>query len=212
MIEQACVTVRKGEERGRGVLVDGELILTAAHCVTHTIEGHMVLGDYFVQEIETSHGLLRVQPLAVEPVADIAVVGALDDQAFFDDASAFEDWCHATPPVPLSLEDFHLQEPFPVYVLTHRGLWLEGTAELFRNDAPMLWMTVPAGIEGGTSGSPVVTAHGALVGIVSHMGATAPAAFDKGTHGSAPRPHLTLPVWIVRRIQDGAASEEDPAT
>jgi hypothetical protein len=53
---------------GRGVLV-GEIILTAAHCINWSTEGGMVMGDYFVEEIETWDGKrLKVRPLAVEPV------------------------------------------------------------------------------------------------------------------------------------------------
>jgi hypothetical protein len=69
---------------------------------------------------------------------------------------------------------------------------------LARPEAPTLWINVPAGIEQGTSGSPIVTAAGALVGVVSHGGG------EGAFYGRAPRPHLTLLVWVLRQIMAGA--------
>lgn len=53
----------------------------------------MVLGDYFIEEIETLHGKLKVGPLAVEPVQDIAVLVALDDQVFYKEVDMFNEFC-----------------------------------------------------------------------------------------------------------------------
>jgi len=115
----------------------------------------MVLGDYFIQELQTRQGVVKVGPRAVEPVADIAVLGALDSQQFFEEYDAFTRWCDAGTPVPICLDDFPMNEPFPVYVYTHREAWLEGTATLIRDDHHTLWIEVPEGIEDGTSGSPM---------------------------------------------------------
>ena len=53
-IEKATVTIlRKG---GRGILVSGNLIITAAHCVVFSLEGDMGLGEYLIEEIRTSQG------------------------------------------------------------------------------------------------------------------------------------------------------------
>jgi hypothetical protein len=201
-IAAACVTVVKGDEgTGRGVLVAGRLILTAAHCVMYTTEGQMALMDTFAHNIHTRHGILQASPIAVEPVADIAVLGALDDEGFPDEAIAFQDWCDAGLPVPLCHEDFPVGEPFPVYIYTHRDTWLAGTATQAREEAHRLWLVVPEEIEVGTSGSPVVTAGGEIVGVISVMTAGSAAASDREIEGTMPRPHLTLPAWVLRRLQ-----------
>jgi Trypsin-like peptidase domain len=197
IIAQACVTVISHDGRGQGVLVAGGLVLTAAHCVAFTTDGTMVLGDYFIHELQTTHGPLKVQPVAVEPVADMAALGALDGQEFPEETEAFEAWCTHTPPVPVCLEPLPLLDPFPIYIYTHRGTWIQGSAQLPHEDAHQLWIEVAAQIEGGTSGSPIVTARGELVGIVSHS------TFSEdrvSCVGLTPRPHLTLPGWVMHRI------------
>lgn len=68
---------------------------------------------------------------------------------------------------------------------------------LIRDDHHTLWLEVPEGIEEGTSGSPIVTARGDIVGVVSLMIGTE----EKGASGITPRPHLTLPAWVMRHIQ-----------
>jgi hypothetical protein len=98
----AGATVRLSNSGGRGVLVPGGFILTAAHCVTWDHEGGMVLGDWYVERVETATGVtMLAQVYAVEPVADIAVLGGPDGQELFDDAEAFETFTEATRPVPL---------------------------------------------------------------------------------------------------------------
>jgi Trypsin-like peptidase domain len=198
-IAHACVTIiRSDGGRGRGVLVPGNLVLTAAHCVTYSIEGEMALGDHFFDELETPQGRVKVTPLAVEPVADIAVLGALDAQEFWQEWEAFDTWCAHTPPVPLCVQAMPLREPFPVYVYTHRDQWLEARATVVRDEVASVWLDVAGHIEGGTSGSPVVTEHGEVVGIISITG-SGPA--ETHCEGPQPRPAHALPVWVLHHIQ-----------
>lgn len=47
-VEKATVALQgKG---GQGVLVGGNLILTAAHCVTFSLEGYMTMGDPYMEK------------------------------------------------------------------------------------------------------------------------------------------------------------------
>jgi len=170
-----AATVRFRRWGGQGVLVPGRLIVTAAHVIQWSAEGHMALRE-FVEEIEAGGRRLRITPMAVEPVADIAVLGALDDQAYLDDAEAFEAFCESTAPVPLCTGDASGR----VHVFTHTGRWVAGhypagawekaEASRFRrmhgND-PRLFIATDEPIEGGTSGSPIVTEGGLLVGVMS---------------------------------------------
>jgi len=198
-IESATVTILK--KGGRGVLVRNSMILTAAHCVNWNCDGEMALGDYYIEEIETIRGKLKVGPLAVEPVTDIAVLGSLDGQTFYHEALDFEDYCEKVKPVRLFLGKLKQFEKFPIYVYTHKRTWIEGEATKWAGEkvSPLIGIDVGENIEGGTSGSPVVNEKGNLVSIISHVGG--PAGVSR--QGTGPRPHLALPVWISFRIRKG---------
>ncbi|MGO9372447.1 MAG: serine protease [Syntrophobacteraceae bacterium] len=188
-------TVALPRTGGLGVLVTGNLIITAAHCIEFKCEGEMVLGDCFREEIETAHGKLQVQPLAVEPVSDIAVLGSLDN---YKETVKFEEFCTATEAIEVDQSDHELFQEFPVYIYTHKGTWVKGRAQQCSEDAPSLALDTDKKIECGTSGGPIINDSGALVGIVSNS------IDDADNHGKfsgmAPRQYLTLPSWICRKI------------
>ncbi len=191
-----AATVRFPRKDGQGVLVPGQMIVTAAHVVSWSTEGGMALGDYYIEEIKAGSCIFKVQPLAVEPVTDIAVLGALDGQVFPDEAEAFEEFCESTAPVSICTVDFPWHSPFPVHVLTHTGRWVSARATQWGVDDSVLSIEASEGIEGGTSGGPVVTNDGLLLGVVSTVGGEPPRT------GMIPRVHLAAPVWLVRRMVD----------
>jgi len=197
-----AATVRFLRRGGQGVLVPGQMIVTAAHVVSWSAEGGMALGDYYVEDVKANRRVLKIQPLAVEPVADIAILGALDGQAseeFSAAAEAFEDFCKSTAPVPICTADFPLFCPFPVHILTHTGQWLDAHAQQCSINAPTLWIEAKEGIEGGTSGGPVVTNDGLLLGVVSTAGGP---VGEPTLSGRVPRLHLAAPGWSVRTMVD----------
>lgn len=199
IVEKA--TVELVQRGGQGVLVPGNLILTAAHCVEWTSTGAMVLGEHYRESIKTWDGrTLRVRPVAVEPVGDIAVLASLDDQECFDEALAFEQFCEEVRPAPICTLDFELFKPFPIKIRTHCQTWIDGEAKQCRPTARNLFIDAHTPIESGTSGSPVLGEHG-LVAIVSNAGGV---VGTRESVGSAPRPHLALPAWAVREIHEAA--------
>jgi hypothetical protein len=182
---------------GRGVLV-GEIILTAAHCVTFSTNGEMVLGDFFIEEIETRRGRrLKVRPLAVEPVADIAALGCLDDQQFYEEVEAFEDFCHATTPMPIAGVCMPCHQALGVCVLNANGQWVSGEAKLFNDSLPGIWIEADEEIKGGASGGPIINRRGELIAIVSHS--SVPTSGIKAT-GVCPRPLKALPQWVCENF------------
>jgi hypothetical protein len=200
-VANATVTILK--TGGQGVLIKNGFIVTAAHCIEFKCDGSMVSGDYFIEEIETIHGKFKVSPWAVEPVNDIAILGPLDGQVFPDEELGFEEFCEKVKPIPLFLAKLKQFEKFPIYVYTHKKTWLEGEATKWspEKDSPSIGIDYKEQIEGGTSGSPIINERGELVGIVSNASIKTP-GFDK-CKGTAPRPHLALPIWISRSIRRG---------
>ena len=93
--------------------------MTAAHCIGRTAEGGMALGDYYIEEIVVADGRrLMASPLAVEPVSDLAVLGAVDSQELGEEADAFEDFCSNTKPVRLATGELVHGVPISAYVFT----------------------------------------------------------------------------------------------
>jgi len=192
-IEFATVTFNK--LGGRGVLVEGGYIITAAHCIEFDIEGGpMALGVYYTERITTSYGDLLVSPVLVEPVSDIAVLGPVDGQELPGEAEKFEEFYQAIEPVIISRRNLLLFKSIPVFIFTHHKTWVEGTVTMYKNNAPTLVLKTTKAIEPGTSGSPVVDELGKLIGVASIASMD---QLQEGGSGSIPHLKLALPLWIL---------------
>ena len=157
----------------------------------------MPLGDFYIEDIEAQGQSQRARPLVIEPLSDIAVLGPLDDQTFVEDAIKFERFGEGTTPISLCTLDREPFRPFAIHIRTHHGTWIRGQAQVSSPEAHCLWVDAEEQVEGGTSGGPIINEEGLLVGIVSNFSES-----NRGgpCDGDAPRPHLTLPPWILRRI------------
>ena len=130
------MTVIKDEEsgnKGRGFLVHGGYVLTAAHCVPWSGEGEMPLGDrFFVTIIAADGSRLKGQVVGVEPVSDIAVIASPDGQDLPKDAEAFDRFVDSTEGLILCRDEFPFGEGFPVLIFTHKGEWISGEPAQWR--------------------------------------------------------------------------------
>jgi S1-C subfamily serine protease len=201
-IRLATVTVINDEEagsKGRGFVVPGSYIVTAAHCVPWSVEGLMALDDYFLVKIITADGIrLTGQVVAVEPVSDIAVIGSPDNQTFIEEAEAFDKFVASVKGLPLCSDEFASCQKVLVHILTHSGEWLSGHSSQWGDNAPTLYVETDPTIPAGTSGSAIVNDCGAVVGVVSNS------SESEGTTagcGTCARPCQSLPVWLWRAIK-----------
>jgi hypothetical protein len=187
------------KERGAGqcVLVEGGLILTAAHCVDWDCTGKMAQGEFFLSKIKTGDGELIATTLAVEPVSDIAVLASPDEQALPDESAAFDELCERMAPVKLLQRTPKAREPFPVWIRTHLKTWVAGKAIYYERNCKFDYET-ECEILCGTSGGPIVNHAGELVGVVS-QGTT---SRIQGKYASdAGLLSLALPAWIIARTR-----------
>lgn len=194
----AEATVRFPRRRGQGVVVPGRMIVTAAHVIKCAdIWRRDAFGDPHLEEVWVGGRRFKADVYAVEPISDIAVLGVPDTQAF-EDAMDFQDYLETVAPVPICTKEFPLRKPFPVHMRTHTGRWVGGLAQQFNANASVLVVEADEDIRGGTSGGPVVTHNGHLLGVLSSAG---------GVQGSSrevtlPRLHLTVPGFLLRLMLD----------
>ena len=193
IIEKATVTLI--DRVGRGVLIKNNTILTASHCVNYDISGEIDLanGVNYIEEIITWSGKLKVQPLSIEAVSDIAVLGGVDDQELYDESEQFEEFCRNTSPVKISRRKFEVFKKFEIFIFTHENTWISGFAQISFPESQILLIEPNEPIKPGTSGSGIYDEKGELVGIVNKT------SLEKN-FGIASRPLLTLPVWVCRKI------------
>jgi len=200
-VVKATIDIETG---GRGVLIQGDYIITAAHCIpppkhNSDMEKYWMLeSDYASLTIITVTARIKVTPYVIERIKDVAILGPMDDQIFPDESDKFTRFCEEVQPVSLWSEDVELFKRFPIYVYNYDKKWVKGEAQQCTEDAPQLAITTNKQVVGGASGGPVVNENGDLVGVIS-LSSICVGKNDKCV-GMIPRPHMTLPVWIIRKI------------
>ncbi len=198
LVSQATFTIRtKKGGNGQSVLIEGSLIITAAHCLDWNCTGMMTLGERYLERIATGHGDLIANTLAVEPVTDCAVLGCPDNQTFYAEAQAFDDFCERITPLTLHRRPLIPFKPFPVWIRTHLRTWVSGTATYYGGDCGTFAYQTDIEILSGTSGGPIVNHAGELVGVVSNG---TNSSDGRGKYDSAaPLLSLALPAWVLQR-------------
>lgn len=200
-VEQATTKILwDGVPAGRGFVVGGGIILTAAHCLPEVNNtGGVVLGDYHVIELEIGGKLTKGQMCYCELFNDIAAIGPPDSQGLYEIHNAYVDAIESIEPLEIDGNERELFTNEPAFVWSHEGDWLTGTTGQFRAKAPAFWHSFPDGIKGGTSGSPIVSIEGHVVGLVSNM--SEPDGVGDPT-GHSPRPSVVLPPYVFNLMAE----------
>jgi S1-C subfamily serine protease len=190
---KSVVKVGRG---GRGFIVETDrrekLVITAAHCVPHSFERTYRRLD---GEIGKRARPVTVECLFVDPVADLAVLGAPDDDEAFD---AFFKTVPVLPVGTVELSGRPTALPQEAFLDTPRGecdAWLFSlVGEWFRchvvaRSRAMMTASTADCIQAGMSGSPIVDDNGRTIGVVA-------------SDVNAPQPCLAtqLPGWLLKSL------------
>jgi trypsin-like peptidase len=202
--------VRVGD--GRGFLVTEErqvggaesYVITAAHCLPRLPEGH--LGRYPAEvTFRRLISPLGAEPsvtaacVFVDPIADIAMLGPPEGAGLYDESDQYETFFSTLPPfdiaappprgrirVPTAPPVFPLdgEVSFPGHVMSIDGQWVGCNV---RSLGGPLLIEPEELAEAGMSGSPLVSATGAALGVIS-------------TNNWAAVLTYGLPGWLLRAL------------
>ncbi len=225
---------------GRGFVIDkngARFVITAAHCLTAPVT---VRGDIASKgaTLPPAHGAsysedrtyprllgpLGAKPrvpaecLFVDPVADLAVLGRVDNQELPNEALAYDKLVEALDPLPLGNLTFgYRRHPGGSLTVDGRTVKVKGFVDptpIAENDAWLLsldghwfrcrvasrgrslWISeAEEDIRGGMSGSPILSPTRHAIGVVC----TSASVGGKGSREGGPNPLLAaqLPGWLA---------------
>ena len=196
---------------GRGFVMDaggytGRVVITAAHCLPDLPPPHAASHT----EERTYRHLLSplgdapsiwAECLFVDPVADLAVLAAPDNQELCEEADAFDRLVDVPDPFSLGrvpLIPPHQQQndhpPLGGWVLNLAGVWTPCQVRSMGRFVSVVGVT----IQGGMSGSPLLV-DDAAVGVIALGPGVEDAPLPLGS--PAARLALHLPVWLVQALE-----------
>jgi Trypsin-like peptidase domain len=162
-------------------------VITAAHCLPELPPAHRAsyLGERTYRNLLGPLGeppTVWAECVFVDPIADVAVLLPPDDQAWSDEADAYEAFTAARPTIRLAVAT----AAAPAWLWTLDGTWARGTVEPCLPGSEALQLHHPHGVP-GMSGSPILHPTGRAVGIVT------------GGFGEPSLVHA-LPGWLLRDL------------
>jgi S1-C subfamily serine protease len=181
---------------GRGFVVEGpgrqkHYVITAAHCLGRLPPTQTDLQERMYPKILGHLGEERevsAECLFVDPISDLAVLAEPDDQGAADLSIQYRDFLKGVEAIKVAVAN----EEASARVLSLDGAWMDCRITATRYG---LWLH-DINIEGGMSGSPILTVDWRAVGVLVVGGNC-----DLRC-GSGPHPSLTdrLPAFLVEEL------------
>jgi Trypsin-like peptidase domain len=195
---------------GRGFVVGGNdrrFVLTAAHCLPKVPPAHAMsyLEDRTYRDLLGPLGgekTVWAECLFADPVADIAVLGAPDNQELYEEAEAFENLVNICRPLPISKA-----QSGEGWMLSLDNRWVRTRIAVCGSWNTSLEIDPT---EGGQSGSPILSRSGDAVGMIVLGCASLDQKTGKTTNErSVGNPVLMygLPSWLFMLLRKGLSGK-----
>jgi len=183
----------EGKPQGVGCLM-GEYVLTAAHCIPRAPDAMQPGEDFLMVEVAPLHNPEQRMGLFVvgyEPCVDVALLSTSTlsgtEIPSHEHRQHFTALClkieEAGAQLVPDLSDLAPTEETRVHFLNHRGQWAGGRLDVISPDAPRpsVYLDTPGSVSGGTSGTPVFSESGKVLGVISDSQSTGEAAAHSAT-------------------------------
>lgn len=204
VVRAAIITVGPG----RGFLVEAlreRMVITAAHCLPHL---PAALSDE--RTYHTLLGTLGAEPtvsaecLFVDPIGDLAVLGCPDSQMEDDASDAYLNFVDSGSALRLDV----VTTPCEAWLLTLDDRWTRCSVRLSNPYGPARSLTLVDAKDGnaaGTSGSPILSADGRAIGVIS-VGAETVSLDGQTRVVQAEQPGQpllasALPLWLLSELR-----------
>jgi hypothetical protein len=203
--KSAVITVGEGRGfvvNGRAYFADGphdRLIITAAHCLPF----FPPCSSAAYLEEKTYKSLLGpigseptvwAECLFADPIADIVILGRPDDQVLSDQAAEYEALVESATPLPIA----DAPEQGHGWLLSLDGKWFRCNLRII-SDGPLWISETEEPIEGGMSGSPIISDEAAAMGVVCLADIS-----DVPVGANNPRLVRSLPGWLLLLMRDSS--------
>jgi hypothetical protein len=186
-----------GAINGKGRYLDRRLVVTAAHCLPYLPPCHVTSPieectyKSLLGTLDSHKPEVWATCLFVDPVADIAVLGSPDGLVL---AEAYEALTDGVPVLRVGKPP----REGSAWVLTLGGQWVRCTVG---PTGDYLWIDNTKKVEGGMSGSPILSDHGTVIGVLCVGNPTIDSDRVRRPTRSFPHPVLAhhLPGWLLRK-------------
>jgi hypothetical protein len=187
-IAAATVKVRFGQ----GVLIPGEMVITAVHCLGLQRISRISIDDTYPIACQTSSGIrVNFAPIFADPLSDVAILRITRTNGFEDTVEFVE----RTTAARLAEGNLPVEKTICVRILAHTGEWIRGKAWFCCPDRSKIAYEPAKPLAPGTSGGPIVDFRGNLLGVVST------GQLGSGDPGNFAFVNRVIPKWILDRIE-----------
>jgi hypothetical protein len=184
------------ERHDDGCTFSDRPVITAAHCLPDLPPCHGMpdLEEKTYKKLLAPLGgepAVSCECLFVDPVADIAVLGTPDAQTYFDEAAAFDELVDPVTPLEIAAPGTE------GWLLSLDGAWFRCKVIVLPGHSLML-TDLEGNFDGGMSGSPIISADGAAIGVACLGGEDL--AGNQREAGPNPSLVSNLPGWLQRKL------------